>query len=1127
MKSCDLGSLLFGWTISCTVVFGFGLGETACADERDKVEFFEKRIRPVLIQSCYECHSAQTAEPMGGLRLDSRAGLLAGGESGPAVAPGKPAESLLIDAIRYESLEMPPKNRLPDEVIADFVTWIEQGAIDPRDEADPAATGDPWPEILAARSSWWSLQPVADPKPPTVNSEWPTGNLDQFILGKLEAAGLQPAPPASSVQLVRRLSLVLTGLPPTSDAIDRFQTAHAKDPASAYAALVDDFLDSPHFGERWGRHWMDVVRFTETHGNEWNYEVHHAWRYRDYLIRAFNSDVPYDLLVREHIAGDLLESPRWNEAEQLNESVIGTSFYRFGEVNHDDCVTLTSLGYDILDNQIDTLSKAFQATTIACARCHDHKIDAVSSRDYYALLGVLKSSRPTAQTIDTNEVNRGSLAKLRELKAAIRTELVTRWRDQASQFAEELLAAQAAVERNPTAAPDSNSPAANLEERWLKLLSANRKPAIDDPLWAWSRIVDHDWSELTSEFQRAQTERSTFNQTRFTEFADFRRGVPADWYSSGHGLRGGASPSGELTITVEGNQSVGSVLPAGLFTHTLSQKLNGTLRSPVFPAGTKYISALVLGEKTSALRLVSNNCQLNYANYRALTSAQSSWITFKVPEAGPLLQTCAELVTKFDNPKFPDQLGTLGGDTKNDRVPWAEAAADPRSYFGIQRLVTHTAADPPLPELAPLLRLLDPTIDVEGQKQLAQRYEDVLRASIDSWNESPSDDDVFWLSWALNNGLLDHTMSGNLKELVHEYREIEEHEVQLPRLAPGLADAPRGYDHPLLERGDPAQVGDVIPRGYLEVLSERAAITATGSGRRELAELLASPHNPLTARVLVNRVWHYMFGTGIVRTVDDFGRVGELPTHPELLDFLSSRFMAPRSDNGMAWSIKSLIREIALSATFQMSNRRDPHCEAVDPQNRLLHRYPARRMEAEAIRDSILRISGRLDAGLFGMSVHPYRQETNATRRLFKGPLDGEGRRSIYIKMNLMEGPKFLGAFNLPGGKVTQGRRDVTRVPAQALALLNDPFVQQQAGHWAQRVLRESPDSAITPRLTKMFTEAVGRPPKGEELARFLGFVRDLAEVRGVGESEIASSEAVWKDVAHLLFNLTEFIYIP
>jgi hypothetical protein len=294
---------------------------------------------------------------------------------------------------------------------------------------------------------------------------------------------------------------------------------------------------------------------------------------------------------------------------------------------------------------------------------------------------------------------------------------------------------------------------------------------------------------------------------------------------------------------------------------------------------------------------------------------------------------------------------------------------------------------------------------------------------------------------------------------------------------------------------------------------------SAGSGRLELAEQIARADNPLTARVRVNRIWQHIFGAGLVRTVDDFGRVGELPSHPELLDYLAARFV----EDG--WSMKRLIRSLVLTRTFQLSSRPSPAAREADPQNRLLQHYPARRMEAEAIRDSILTVSGRLDRTLFGPSIQPFRDKPNPDRRLFPGPLDGHGRRSIYVKNNLMEAPQFLAAFNFPGGKVTQGRRDVTNVPAQALALLNDPFVLQQADVWADRLVAR-PDASMTARVEHMFQAALGRPLERDERARFEEAVREFGHLHQVPAEEILRSRAVWKDVAHTMFNLKEFITI-
>ncbi|MCE9525496.1 MAG: DUF1553 domain-containing protein, partial [Planctomycetales bacterium] len=343
----------------------------------------------------------------------------------------------------------------------------------------------------------------------------------------------------------------------------------------------------------------------------------------------------------------------------------------------------------------------------------------------------------------------------------------------------------------------------------------------------------------------------------------------------------------------------------------------------------------------------------------------------------------------------------------------------------------------------------------------------------------------------------------------------------VPRVAAGIAESGSPYNQPVFVRGDCERMGEAAPRRYLEVLAKSTMPFQTaGSGRLELAERIASRENPLTARVMVNRVWHHLFGMGIVRTVDDFGHVGDLPSHPELLDYLAAEFV----EDG--WSVKRLIRRLVLTRTFQLASAPSAAAKEKDPQNRLLSHYPARRMEAEAIRDSILATSGRLDLKLFGMSVQPFREKEYVDRRLFPGPLDGNGRRSIYIKHNLMEGPKFLEAFNFPGGKVTQGRRDVTNVPAQALALLNDPFVLQQADLWATKLIAE-PHTSASERISAMFAASLSRPPTDEERQRFEAMVSELEALHQIPAAEAMKSQPVWKDIAHAMFNLKEFIYIP
>lgn len=1114
-------------------VLGFFVPQVTADD--GGIEYFEKKIRPLLVKHCYECH-AEGAKKIGGeFLLDTREGTQKGGGSGAAVVPGDPEASLLIQAIRYsdEGLQMPPAGKLPAEVISEFEEWVKRGAPDPREGKAQAPSVTSWEEIVKQRSDWWSLKPVQKPALPDVRDrDWSEQAVDRFILAKLEEQDLAPVEETDPRTLARRLSLVLTGLPPKQEQTAKLVRATEANgnrlPEQGVRELAEELLASPHFGERWARHWMDVVRFSETHGNEWNYEVHHAWRYRDYLIRAFNADVPYDQFVREHIAGDLLEKPRWNTEEQFNESVIGTGFYRFGEANHDDCIGLPQIGYDLADNQIDTLSKAFQGMTIACARCHDHKLDAISTRDYHGLLGILRSSRQVSHTIDAPEVNEPQVLKLLKLKDLIRDELKAEWGWDARQVRQYLLAsrAQYAGQTQGNELKRGLDPARL--EKWIAVLKGDKLP-VEHVLHSWQDFVlstlaepirvPEEWERIRKAGRQEAESRTEFNRDKFIEFADFRQAFPSEWQIGGQGLNGGIAAAGEIVLSAEGG--IGRVLPAGAFTQRVSEKLNGTIRSPVLGRDKKFLSFLVSGQRSSALRLVSNNCQLNYKNYRALISPDLHWITFDLPEGAEHLRVYAELMTMFDNPKFPDQLSALGGDKANYKLPWEKAAENPRSWFGVIRVVQHEAPEPPKLELGAVDYLFD-EFKVNSFADVAGRIGERVIDAVERWRANqPTDEDIVWLDQLVQRGLLTTSQgrTSRLAELIAEYRQVEE-TLALPRVVPGLADCGPGFEQAVLIRGDCQRPGESVSRNYVEVLSRGESLETNGSGRRALAERIADPLNPLTARVMVNRVWHHLFGTGLVKSVDDFGHMGETPSHPELLDYLAVRFIEE------GWSIKQLIREIVLSRTFQRGNHPTETGLQLDPYNRLLQHYPARRMEAEAIRDAILATSGRLDEKLYGMSVQPWREKENADRRLFPGPLDGAGRRSVYIKNNLMEGPKFLGVFNFPGGKVTQGKRDSSNVPAQALTLLNDPFVLQQAEFWGNK-LSANPTETLRERIGAMFATALNRRPTEAELARFELRVGQFAELHQVPPQEILQSPVVWKEAAHSLFNLAEFIYIP
>ncbi len=389
---CCLLSSASGWVAFSSAASAADVAAAASAAGNaspENVEFFEKQVRPLLIARCHECHSGAKAKAH--FRLDSRAAFLAGGDTGPAVVAGKPQQSLLIDAVNYgDTYQMPPKSKLPNNEIAVLTKWVELGAPWPAEpaaaERGPAGADIAPFDLAKRRGEHWCWQPITPQAPPAVKDEtWPAGAIDRFILAKLEQHDLRPAGPAARATLLRRLSFDLIGLPPTPTELAEFEADTSED---AVAKVVDRLLASPRHGERWARHWLDLMRYSETRGGEYDIPYLNNWQYRDYVIRAINADVPYDQWLIEHLAGDLVAKPRLHPSKGFNESILGTGFYLMSEESHSPVDTRQDEA-DRLDNRLDVLAKAFLGLTVTCARCHDHKFDAISQRDYYALAGFL------------------------------------------------------------------------------------------------------------------------------------------------------------------------------------------------------------------------------------------------------------------------------------------------------------------------------------------------------------------------------------------------------------------------------------------------------------------------------------------------------------------------------------------------------------------------------------------------------------------------------------------------------------------------------------------------------------------------------------------------------------------
>ncbi len=381
------------WLVALVGVIAFAASiATVRADSPspEGIEFFEKKVRPILVEKCQKCHGSERQK--GGLRLDSREAAFKGGETGPVIVAGHPEQSELVKAVNYEAdgFQMPPTGKLDADSISVLTDWVRRGAPGRRPTSSSSSPGSKSQFNFAERARHWSFQPLHSAAPPhAAGADWARNPIDTFLVSRLTQAKLSPSPPADRRTLLRRITFDLTGLPPTPREINEFL---ADQSANAYERVVERLLASPHYGVRWGRHWLDLVRFAETYGHEFDFEKPPAWPYRDYVVRALNGDVPYDLFVTEHIAGDLLPTPRRDPGDAKNESIIGTAFWWFGQGKHSP-VDIRAEQCDTIDNQIDVFGKAFLGLSIACARCHDHKFDPIRAQDYYALAGILRSSR--------------------------------------------------------------------------------------------------------------------------------------------------------------------------------------------------------------------------------------------------------------------------------------------------------------------------------------------------------------------------------------------------------------------------------------------------------------------------------------------------------------------------------------------------------------------------------------------------------------------------------------------------------------------------------------------------------------------------------------------------------------
>ena len=1232
------------WT-NCVGLLGLLIGTVCLADEPVRteptfddasIEFFEKEVRPILTARCLECHGNGEKAAKGGLRLVSRSELIKGGDTGAAIVPGKPADSLLVSAINYGDMyQMPPKSKLPAKEIATLTKWVEMGAPWPK---EAASVGKVKPFDLASRrDEHWCWQPIKDHAPPAVkDSAWPATSVDRFILAKLEAKSLKPAPQADRLVLLRRVYFDLVGLPPSVEEIEAFLKDESP---QALEHVVDRLLGSVHFGERWGRHWLDLVRFAETRGHEFEPVIPNAWQYRDYVIRALNADVPYDRLLREHIAGDLLE-PRWREVDgrglrvegqkilssdpqpstfnpqpaplnpqpRINESVLGTGFWFLGEEVHSP-VDIRKDETDRIDNRLDVLSKTFLGLTVACARCHDHKFDAISQRDYYALAGFAISGSYRQVRLDTEAQHREIAERLEELRANQRSivmgSLVKQAKPTLDKLDQYLLAAKQALTDSALleVGEDKQKRVAAGSREQLKALAATKQ--LDEELLArWTVELAAARADKTHPLHGlfhngpvapAKSEVPSFvsdPENLVIDFVNLPEGrLPQDGVSFGMQ----PVPPGRFEMRGPADQRQFSVATIGGWERDLFWKEiklaggveadNGTLggwqrhgrmvRTPEFTLTKGTVWSLVRGSVRSYAAVNSHLIvvgPLHGATLREFKHDKPNewhWVGHSLEgyrghrlhlEFSPADDgECGiAMVVQQDS---PPTLPPVSWSWLNEFVkPDMSLEAQAKSYReAISGAVTNVALD----------GLFSPP--VESQRQTKTGW-----AELGNWFVQHRD--LFAKDW--QPPTLDPKDEAELAKAVQWESQ----------LAPAMLEG-NGVNEQLLIRGNSSTPKEPVPRRFLEAFfgdrrtaavskadaplvpsppssGERARVRGPNGEQTSPLQTLASsdpqpstldpqpatespPHpnplppkaggegtrhedsgrmrladdmlrSPLAARVAVNRVWHHLFGRGIVPTVDNFGVLGQPPSHPELLDHLAIQFVKE------GWSQKKLIKSLILSRAYQMSSKPDPTAEAADPDNVFWHRMPIKRLEGEAIRDSLLAVSGRLDRKPFGPSVAihltPFMQGRGRPGN--SGPVDGDGRRSIYISVRRNFLSPMMLAFDTPSPFSTVGRRTISNVPAQALILMNDPLVIEQAKRWADRTLA---DASLTPeqRIESMYLTAFTRRPTDREKLEAWSF---LASYSGSppdakADPNKAPREA-WTDLCHVLFNVKEFIYV-
>jgi len=1047
--------------------------QSLLAQEDDK-EFFEKKVRPILAERCWSCHSGQAGESKGSLRLDHIELIQKGGDSGPALVARDVDASLIYQAVSYKGYEMPPDGRLPQEQVDTIKEWIARGAYWPDEPLPEFKEPQEAFDLEARRQTHWVWSPRAKVAVPTLASDsWTQQFADALVMQKLQEQGLEPSEQAPRSTLVRRVYLDLIGIPPTPQELQ--EAVESTDP-QWYAKLVDSLLANPGFGVRWARHWLDLTRFAQSRGHEFDEDIPSAEPYRDYIVRALNADVPYDHFLIEHLAGDMLPSPRVHPMLGWNESILGTGFWHLGDWVHSPVDTRKD-ETDRFDNMVDVFSKTFLGMTVACARCHDHKFDAIAQDDYYALYGYLKSSDYRLVRFETDLQHR-SIASQRDEKRRL-------LEGQARKLADALIRSTVALEQSQTEsnpgllkAVTQTAEQIAMLQRFATSLVSPKDPSVifdardpDLTLWQSDSVIYGPGPCLPGSFS-AQIA-SEAPSWKVNAMAEARRDPfwnPMTQTSHGVNRQNRQNQVNEA----------GKILPTRKFT-----------------VKTGKVSYLVRG------------------SFRAFASVDSHRLI-----AGPLH---GETIFENGGPDNEYRWVTQSLDRYRGKTIHLELSPIQDKPFALVQII-----DGPAPAVA-----ATPTIDPMTAVQLWNRSRELALTRVEDPARELSSTELAQVAlWT--QGVLDHsrelgsqlfaTLSDQvgkaLDGLSSTAMEVQSLDAQLAKkvawhsqLALAMRDGD-GINDSVLIRGNHLKPGAQVPRRNLTALGgKQQEYHGIGSGRLALAQQLVDPSNPLVARVAVNRLWHHLLGRGIVPTTDDFGVLGIRPTHPELLDALAEEFVQG------GWSLKTMIRSICLSSVYRQDSRPSQMAREKDPDNRWLSHARVRRLESESIRDTLLAVSGQLDhrgttAEVPSIPVHLTEFLEGRGRPGRNGPLDGAGKRSLYLEVRRNFLNPMMSTFDTPNPFSSMGRRNVSNVPAQSLILLNDPLVHQLADRWSDRILQEHASDAD--RIRIMWLSAFSREPTSLELELMDRFVHS---------PDFATPKDAYRSLAHMLMNNKEAIY--